>query len=303
MAQSFDTSNLALEFEKLSLSIQSLEEVFGGKIPKRPKTDEISTLSSLAAQYDSSGLPFFTIKTPKPEYPVLITSIHAGSWVRPDVERGFHISPVERFQEEDPYTDMFLHQEPGVSVDVHRSRFETDLNRPPGLAVYRRPEDAWGLSIWKSDTAYVQTIVESMKQYLFFYRTITSLCESMRAQHQRILHIDVHSFNDRRKGYPDINYGTAAVSDRWNGAMKTFATTLENESGLSISADFPFSGGTFTSFISHFFGSHICCFQIEFNKRTFMNGNLLDFKKHSELKHCLSSAIDKTVHLHFTNNN
>jgi hypothetical protein len=34
---------------------------------------------------------------------------------------------------------------------THRSRFEVDLNRPRREAVYRIPEDAWGLDIWRDE--------------------------------------------------------------------------------------------------------------------------------------------------------
>ena len=35
-------------------------------------------------------------------------------------------------------------------MPVHRSRFEVDLNRPRDEAVYRTPDMAWGLQVWKA---------------------------------------------------------------------------------------------------------------------------------------------------------
>jgi N-formylglutamate amidohydrolase len=57
---------------------------------------------------------------------------------------------ADRLREEDPFTDVIASAVPSRMI-THRSRFEVDLNRPRREAVYRIPEDAWGLDIWRDE--------------------------------------------------------------------------------------------------------------------------------------------------------
>ena len=58
------------------------------------------------------------------------------------------LDPSTRLREEDPFTDRML-GDIGIRAVVNRSRFEVDLNRSREQAVYRRPEEAFGLNVWK----------------------------------------------------------------------------------------------------------------------------------------------------------
>ena len=71
--------------------------------------------------------------------------------VRPEVAEQMILDEEVRFREEDPFTDRFIAHLPARLV-VHRSRFETDLNRVREEAVYREPDDAWGLDMWRGGT-------------------------------------------------------------------------------------------------------------------------------------------------------
>src|SRR5919106_2207828 len=80
--------------------------------------------------------------------PVVACAVHAGNEVRAEVLRHMGIRRRQRFVEEDPYTDQ-LTAVVGTSLVVHRSRFEVDMNRARERAIYRTPNDAWGLNVWR----------------------------------------------------------------------------------------------------------------------------------------------------------
>lgn len=80
---------------------------------------------------------------------IVSTAIHAGHDLRSGVERHIALDHASRLREEDLANDQLTLS--GGSVAVHRSRFEVDLNRSREKAVYRVPEDAWGLHVWFGD--------------------------------------------------------------------------------------------------------------------------------------------------------
>ena len=55
-----------------------------------------------------------------------------------------------------------------ISIINHVSRFEVDLNRARNKAIYKRPEDAWGLDVWKEELPR-QAVEQSLKKYDYFY--------------------------------------------------------------------------------------------------------------------------------------
>ena len=60
--------------------------------------------------------------------PVVMTAIHAGHELRPELADLVLVDASIRLREEDPFTDRLAVA--GTRVTVHRSRFEVDLNRP-----------------------------------------------------------------------------------------------------------------------------------------------------------------------------
>ena len=59
---------------------------------------------------------------------IIATSVHAGHDLRPEVQDLMVLDEATRLREEDPFTDRIAAVAP-ARVVVHRSRFETDLNR------------------------------------------------------------------------------------------------------------------------------------------------------------------------------
>ena len=80
--------------------------------------------------------------------PLIAVALHAGHGVRENLLPQFAISDADRLREEDPGTDLLASIAP-TTIISHISRFEHDLNRPREKAVYQRPEDAWGLTVWR----------------------------------------------------------------------------------------------------------------------------------------------------------
>src|SRR6476661_8374774 len=82
--------------------------------------------------------------------PVLVTAIHDGHDLRPAVAEAMRLSDSDRLREEDPFTGQAVTGVP-THITIHRSRFEFDLNRAAGTAVYRTPEQSWGLQVWRRE--------------------------------------------------------------------------------------------------------------------------------------------------------
>ena len=77
-------------------------------------------------------------------------AIHNGHDVDQEVEKYFVIDEFTRLREEDPFTGFLAKISQNYMI-VHTSRFQTDLNRSREEALYRTPEQAWGLDVWKKD--------------------------------------------------------------------------------------------------------------------------------------------------------
>jgi hypothetical protein len=80
---------------------------------------------------------------------VVATAIHDGHDLRSAVAEAIVLGDAERLREEDPYTGLAVLEVPAHIV-VHRSRFEFDLNRGIEGAIYRTPDQCWGLELWES---------------------------------------------------------------------------------------------------------------------------------------------------------
>ena len=151
--------------------------------------------------------------------PLLATAIHDGHDLRPAVAEAMELSDADRLREEDPFTAQAV---TGVSthIAVHRSRFEFDLNRAANSAVYRTPEQSWGLRVWRREPDPA-LVADSLAIHAAYYRMLGGLLDDMAEKDGRFVLIDVHSYNHRRDGpeaaampldeAPDINIGTSSM--------------------------------------------------------------------------------------------
>ncbi|MBJ6980710.1 N-formylglutamate amidohydrolase [Luteimonas sp. MC1572] len=215
---------------------------------------------------------------------VFATAIHDGHALRPEVAAAMRLPDAERLREEDPFTGQAIAGVPGRVV-VHRSRFEVDLNRAADQAVYRVPEQCWGLHLWDAppDEAFVQ---HSLRLHHAFYRTLATVFDDLVRHHGRFVVFDVHSYNHRRDGptaaatpaedAPEVNIGTWSMPrGRWAGLLDPLMDTMRavdfNGRHADVRENIAFQGrGELARFVHARYPETGCAIALEF-KKTFMD--------------------------------
>jgi N-formylglutamate amidohydrolase len=213
---------------------------------------------------------------------ILWTAVHAGHELRSGLGDVVALDPATRLREEDPFTDRML-GDTGTRVVVFRSRFEVDLNRSREDAVYRTPEEAFGLDVWKGELA-PEVLEESRRTHDAFYTCLAAHLDRLAAD-GRFLVLDVHSYNHRRGGpdavpapvadNPEVNVGTGAIDGRgWEHAVATFVETLGDQRvrdhRLDVRANVRFRGGYLSRWVAEHYPETACPLAIEF-KKVFMD--------------------------------
>jgi N-formylglutamate deformylase len=211
--------------------------------------------------------------------PVLGFAIHDGHVMRDEIEANTALSDSERLREEDPYTGTWTLAAPTRVMGIV-SRFEVDLNRPRDKAVYQRPEDAWGLNLWRqplSDAA----VDRSLAQYDEFYRAMDGLLRSAAERFGKFIVVDIHSYNHRRDGAdgppadeaanPQVNVGTGTMDrSRWAPVVDRFIGELGAYpfpgGQLDVRENVKFRGGYFPRWIHDTFPDNACAISVEFKK-------------------------------------
>jgi N-formylglutamate amidohydrolase len=234
---------------------------------------------------------------------IVWTAVHAGHELRAGVADVVALDPSTRLREEDPYTDRLLGDD-GICVVARRSRFEVDLNRPREEAVYRTPEEAFGLDVWKRDLQ-PDELEESWRVHDAFYSCLSAQLDPL-AANGRFLVLDVHSYNHRRGGRdeppepaednPEVNVGTAAIEGRgWERAVATFVETLSDQQvgdhRLDVRVNVRFRGGYLCRWVVEHYPETACPLAIEF-KKVFMDEwtGECDVAHVSELRRALGVA-------------
>ncbi len=218
------------------------------------------------------------IETTRGESPLVVAAIHNGHEIRPALLPFINLTERERLREEDPFTAEWT-RIANNSIRVETSRFETDVNRPPEKAVYRRPEDAWGLDLWKEPLP--RDIVEgSLQKYDDFYRQMEIYFDSLFEVYPWLVVYDLHSYNDRREGVdkyglpeenPEINLGTQHIDHNvWSPVIESLVQTMRgfNFEGrhLDVRENVKFKGGYFSQWLCQRYKEKICPISIEVKK-------------------------------------
>ena len=216
--------------------------------------------------------------------PLVATAVHDGHRLRQNLQPHIALSEADRLREEDPFTGTLTAVAPTRIVGLH-SRFEVDLNRPRDGAVYRTPEDAWGLQVWDAEPPDA-VVEESLARYDAFYACVRGVLEEKVARHGGFVLYDVHSYNHRRDGpdaapddpeaNPEVNVGTGSVRGaRWRPVVEAFMGTLAGQTvgglnaephRLDVRENVKFKGGHFPTWVNETFGDHGCALAIEFRK-------------------------------------
>jgi hypothetical protein len=211
--------------------------------------------------------------------PIVAAAVHQGHATRDAVEAALLLGEAERLREEDPYTGEWA-QIANTQLLSLRSRFEVDLNRPRDQAVYRMPEDAWGLNVWRERPS-AELVDDSLQEYDAFYMATEMLLRQLVEEHGPIVVYDLHTYNHRRNGprapladpseNPEVNVGTgtmdrgywAPIVDRFISDLRAFDFTGRH---LDVRENVKFRGGGFGSWIHATFPKQVCAIAIEFKK-------------------------------------
>lgn len=211
--------------------------------------------------------------------PLIAAAIHDGHSVRTDLVSQLALSESQRLREEDPFTARWTRISQTRIIGL-RSRFEVDLNRPRENAVYRHPEDAWGLTVWK-DALGPGQLAESLASHDAFYTSVDTLLREALRVFPALVVFDLHSYNHRREGpdqpaapaelNPEINVGTGTMDrNRWAPIVDRFIQDLGNFDfagrKLDVRENVRFQGGHFPRWIHRNFPDRVCALAIEAKK-------------------------------------
>ena len=216
--------------------------------------------------------------------PLVGTAIHNGHGVRADLTPAMALDEAGRLREEDPFTEYAIRDVPNRIV-FHRSRFEIDLNRSKPDAVYVRPDQAWGLNVWKERLPENQ-IAASHAIHDAYYAMLKQMLAGIEAMHGGFVLLDIHSYNHRREGpdspptdpekAPVVNIGTFSMDrNRWQRLLDPFIETLAGQTlagaPIDVRENIAFQGkGEQTRFVHEHFPKTGCAIAIEF-KKVFMD--------------------------------
>lgn len=214
---------------------------------------------------------------------VIASSVHAGHGLRAEIAAEMVLDEEARLREEDPHTDVIGRGVP-ARVVTDRSRFEVDLNRPRHEAVYRSPDDCWGLDVWADPPLSEALTNGSLDEYDEFYGALGERLDVVAARGPFVL-LDVHSYNHRRGGAdadpeapednPEVNVGTGSLDDqRFRPLVEDFMRTLGEQevagAPLDVRENVRFRGRALAQWVHDRYPGVGCCLALEF-KKTFMD--------------------------------
>lgn len=226
-----------------------------------------------------SGVEREIVTIVRGDSPLVAAAVHDGHELRPEVANLLALSDRERRREEDPCTGSWTRVSDSRIV-ARRSRFEVDLNRPRDAAVYCRPEDAWGLDVWKSPPPE-DLIRRSLAEYDAFYEVVEGLLAEKEQRHGRFVVYDIHAYNHRRDGpdapaadpaaNPDINVGTGSMDRRrWGPVVDRLISDLRSVDflgrRLDVRENVNFQGGEFPAWVHRRFPESGAAIALEFKK-------------------------------------
>ena len=212
--------------------------------------------------------------------PVAAAAIHDGHGLRAEVAALIALSDADRLREEDPFTGQAIVDVP-THIVAHRSRFEAELNRDAQTAVYRTPEQCWGLNLWRTPPG--EDLVErSLEYHRRFYAAIAAVLDEIAADYPRFVLLDIHSYNHRRdgpeaspasaEGAPEINIGTFSMPrNDWAWLLDPLIQVMRaydfGGRNLDVRENVAFQGrGELTRFVHERYPGVGCAIAVEFKK-------------------------------------
>ncbi len=239
------------------------------------------------------------------QQPLIAVAIHNGHLLREDVAQSIALDRLARLREEDPFTGSWTLAAPARVIGV-ASRFQVDLNRPRDKAIYRTPDDAWGMQVWNDVLPHAVAEL-SLSEYDEFYSTMNVLLAAMAERFERFVVFDLHSYNHRRGGpegppadendNPQVNIGTGSLDrTRWGPVVDRFIQDLRSfdfpGGPLDVRENVKFQGGHFSRWVHATFPASACVLAIEF-KKFFMDE--WTGEPNRQLVDAITAALQSTV--------
>lgn len=211
---------------------------------------------------------------------MVATAIHDGNGLRFETRRAMALADSDRLREEDPFTGQAIADVP-THVIARRSRFEVDLNRACEIAVYRTPQQCWGLNVWKEPPGE-GLVARSLLIHERFYRMMHAILTEVEQDFGQFVVLDIHSYNHRRAGpdgdptpqsaAPDINIGTFSMPrEQWSWLLDPLMEVMRDYDfggrGLDVRENVAFQGkGELARMVHERFPASGCAIAIEFKK-------------------------------------
>lgn len=211
--------------------------------------------------------------------PILAAAVHDGHSIRSELRPYLEIDEETQLREEDPMTGIWA----CIGDDVFRtttSRFEVDLNRSRERAVSTKPEDTWGIQVWR-ELPPEEMIERSLVAHDCFYRLMSDWCERRVRDFGRALVFDIHSYNHCRsgpgnpaseQGNPDIDLGLTTVNRERFGSVAGAITqylsrccVMNRPLDVRANVRYP-DGGNFPEWLFANFGDDVCVVTLEVKK-------------------------------------
>jgi hypothetical protein len=163
--------------------------------------------------------------------PALAVAIHAGHNVREELLPLMQIPEKDRLFEEDPATDRMIRGNANAIWGLD-SRAEYDLNRPADKALPLKPEQFWGVQVYRAAPSDAVKR-RSLAKHEAFYRFAGSCIRVLLERFGFCVVYDIHSYNISRqvekgiKNPPLFNLGTALLDrSRWGSLIDAWLHQL-----------------------------------------------------------------------------
>lgn len=236
--------------------------------------------------------------------PLLALAVHNGHQTLPALADLFLIDEFTRLREEDPCTGVLAKVSPNYLI-VDSSRFQTDVNRSAAEALYRTPEEAWGLQVRGTDLP-PELEQELREDYDRFYQLTDQFVKALIRSCGYLVIYDFHSYNYRRDAggqeadpelNPEINIGTGNMNRRlWEPVIAGFREQLIRHDyfgrSLDVRENIKFKGGFLSRWIHERYPDHSCVLAIEV-KKFFMDEwtGAIDILRLQELKKAFLATV------------
>ena len=263
----------------------------------RLSIEEIQSKIRAQEPFEAVALDYsFTIKISEYTY-YLCAAVHDGHQFRRELWENCLHTEYDRWYEEDPCTQQMVQTMPMVIAGCD-SRFEYDLNRDPGQAIY---EDAWGKKLWKEPLPE-EFKERSLQKHQAFYEVVFTLLTKIQELFGAAVVYDMHSYNWQRwdRPVPVVNLGTANIEEHYTSFAKAWCNSLAQlklphgiETTAAINDTFQ-GNGYFLKNISQNF-DHVLVLATEFSK---IHCDEYDYVVYPEVVAAIEEQLKKKIVSH-----